>query len=62
MPIATAIQSGTFVAVYNEKNQQIMAKSGELHGHSGSTVSIRNGTFINTYDERGRLIGSRSAR
>jgi len=68
MPIANAIQRGTTVYVYNEKNQQIFVtsapnKPGEgLKGYTGGSVNIQRGSSIYTYDEKGRQIAVHSAR
>lgn len=51
--IGVAIQRGSTVYVYNEKNQQIFALNGELHGYTSSSVSIKRGNTIYVYNERG---------
>lgn len=56
--ITTAIQRGSFVYVYGEKNRQLYSKPGQLAGFTGSTVSVKKGNFIYVYDEKGRQIGS----
>ena len=61
MAISTAIQRGSFVYVYDEKNRQIFSHSGQLNGYTSSTVSIKRGSFVYTYDERGRQISSHSS-
>jgi len=62
MPISTAVQRGSTVYVYNEKNIQIGMHSGELHGYSGSTVSIKRGSTIYTYNENNMQISMQSTR
>jgi hypothetical protein len=68
VPIANAIQRGSTVYVYNEKNQQIFVtsagyESGDgLKGYTGASVNIQRGSTIYTYDEKGRQTSVRSAR
>lgn len=68
MPIANAIQRGSTVYVYNEKNQQIFVSSAGygpgdgLKGYTGSSVNIQRGRTIYTYDEKGRQTAVRPAR
>jgi hypothetical protein len=68
MAIANAIQRGSTVYVYNEKNQQICsisAGSGPkdgLKGYTGGSVNIQRGSIIYTYNEKGQQTGSQSAR
>lgn len=66
MAIATAVQRGSSVYVYDEKGRQLFSKSaggpkGGLQGYTASTVSIRQGSSIYVYDEQGRQISSISA-
>lgn len=60
--IATAIQRGSTVYVYNEKGSVILTKMGDLHGYTSSTVSVKKGTTIYTYDEKGSTISTKIAR
>jgi hypothetical protein len=68
MAIANAVQRGSTVYVYNEKNQQIFAQSAGsgpndgLKGYTGSSVSIQRGSTIYTYNEKGQQTGGVSAR
>lgn len=68
MAIANAVQRGSFVYVYNEKNQQIFAQpagSGPkdgLKGYTGGSVNIQRGSFIYTYNEKGQQTGTNPAR
>ena len=62
MTITSAIQRGSFVYVYDEKNRQVGCYGGALHGYTGSSVSVKRGAFIYTYDEKGRQISANSAR
>jgi hypothetical protein len=62
--IATAVQRGRFVYVYDDRGRQrasLLAGNGPndgLVGYTGSNVSIRRGAFIYTYDAKGRQISS----
>ena len=66
--IANAVQRGSTVYVYNEKNQQIFtqpAGSGPndgLKGYTGSSVNIQRGSTIYTYNEKGQQTGTTPAR
>lgn len=68
MAIGNAIEKGSWVDVYNEKNQRIFQQAinpnngDRLMGYTSSTVNIKQGYWINTYDEKGRRIGQNSAR
>ena len=60
MAIANAVQRGSFVYVYNEKNQQIFTQSAGsgpndgLKGYTSGNVNIQRGSFIYTYNEKGQ--------
>lgn len=56
--ITTAVQRGSYVYVYGEKNRQLYSKQGELAGFTSSAVSVKRGSYIYVYDEKGRQIGS----
>lgn len=62
MAIVTAIQRGSQVYVYGEKNRQLFSKSGSLHGFTAASVSVVRGNMVYTYDERGRQISAMSNR
>jgi hypothetical protein len=68
MAIGNAVQRGTSVYVYDEKNRQIASlPSGSgpndgLKGYTGSSVNIQRGAFIYTYNANGRQTGMVSAR
>ncbi|MGC8522890.1 MAG: hypothetical protein ACP5M5_01240 [Acidibrevibacterium sp.] len=68
MAIGNAVQRGTIVQVYDEKNRPIFilpAGSGAndgLRGYTGSTINIKRGPYIYTYDAKGRQIGMTAAR
>lgn len=46
MAIATAIQRGSRVYVYDERKHELFSKNGELHGYTGSSVSIKDETVF----------------
>ena len=56
--ISVAVQRGTYVHVYDEKNRQICSQNGELVGFTSSTFSVKRGTYVYTYDEKGHQISS----
>ena len=68
MAIGNAVQRGSFVYVYDEKNRQMFSKpagSGKddgLKGYTILTINIRRGGFIYTYNEKGQQTGSTPAR
>lgn len=51
--ISVAVQRGSIVYVYNEKNIQIFALNGELYGYTSTTVSIKRGSTVYVYNEKG---------
>ena len=55
--IASAVQRGSYVYVYNERGGQLCAlpcgNDGSLQGYTASTVSIKRGNYIYIYDEKG---------
>lgn len=62
MAIATAIQRGSRVYVYDDRKHELYSKRGELHGFTGSSVSVRDGNRIHVYDEKGRETANLSTR
>ena len=68
MAIATAVQRGHFVYVYDEKGHQLTAipagsqPTDGLQGYTGTTVSVRRGAFVYVHDERGRQVSATPAR
>ena len=48
--------------IYGERNRLLFTQSGELHGYTGSSVSIKKGNMIYSYNERGSLISTHTAR
>lgn len=53
--ISHAIQKGSGVYVYNEKNEMIFCKIGELYGYTSSSVSIKKAFCIYVYNDKGAL-------
>jgi hypothetical protein len=68
MPIATAVQRGTLIYVYDEKGRHMMTipagnkPEDGLTGYTSTTVSVRRGGLVYTYDEKGRQLSTHSAR
>ena len=68
MAITTAVQRGSFIYVYDDRNQvsctlSVGSQPGDgLKGFTNSTVSVQRGAFIYVYDEKGRLVHTVSAR
>lgn len=68
MPIANAVQRGSTVYVYNERNQLTFTQSAGsgrndgLKGYTGGSVNIQRGSTVYTYNEKGQLTGTTSAR
>lgn len=57
--ISTAVQKGSFIYVYNERNSQCACISGEqLMGFTSTTVSVKRGSTIYVYDEKGHQMSS----
>ncbi len=59
MAIGNAIQKGSTVYVYNEKNMQIFSQTGTLLGYTNNTINIQRGNAVYTYDANGRQISAR---
>ncbi len=57
--IASAVQDGSSVKVYDERGNYKFSRSGQLVGFTGSTVSIKDGSSTKTYDEKGNYMFSR---
>lgn len=53
LAIGSAVQRGSMVIVYDERGVQLFSRTGDLTGHTGSTVSIKKGSTVTTYDDRG---------
>ena len=56
--ITTAVQRGSYVYVYGDRNRQLYSKPGQLAGFTGSAVSVKRGSYVYVYDEKGRQIGA----
>jgi protein required for attachment to host cells len=57
MAITVAIQEGSSVVVKDENNNALFRKSGQLHGYTGTTVSVKESSgSIVTYNEKGREV------
>lgn len=67
MAIGNAVERGSSVYVYDEKNHLISTHSSGsgprdgLKGYTNTTVNIQRGSTIYTYGERGQLLGTRYA-
>jgi len=68
MAIASAVEKGGLVYVYNEKGGVMYTvPSGNqpgdgLKGYTGSTVSVRRGGLVYVYNERGAITNTIPAR
>lgn len=68
MAIATVVQRGSTVYVYNEQGRQVYAKpvgsgpNNGLQGYTSQTFTVRIGHTIYTYNESGRQISAVAAR
>jgi hypothetical protein len=68
MAIGNAVERGSLIYAYDEKNHQIFtvpAGSGPddgLRGYTASRVNVKRGSLIYSYDERGRQVGTTPAR
>ena len=58
--IASAVQNGNFVNVYNLNGHLLFTRSGLLKGWTNSTVSVKNNGFVNTYNSKGHLLHTRT--
>lgn len=54
--IGYAIQKGSRVYVYDDKNHEITNKGGELLGFSSTSYVVKNGRQVLVYDEHGRIL------
>lgn len=63
MTIANASERNGYVAVYNEKGNQLcvipIGRGGKLLGFTSTTVSIDNNGYVATYNEKGRQVSVR---
>lgn len=64
MPIASAIQRGTSITVYDEKNRILFGKTvpdksrDGIVGYTANSISIRFGSTVITYDAAGHQIAT----
>ncbi len=56
--IVVAVQRGTMVYVYGERNQLLFCMGGELTGYTATSVSIKKGNAIYTYSDENQLIST----
>ncbi len=67
MAIGNAVERGTFIYIYDEKDRQVASvprgsQPGDgLKGYTPSRVNVKHGSFIYSYDEKGRQVGSTPA-
>lgn len=54
--IALALQKGTYVYVYDEKNRQITYRYGKLVGFTATSFSIQRDGCIFVYDEKDKCL------
>lgn len=55
--ISVAVQNGSFVNVYNERNCLILSRPGTLVGYTSNTISIKNSNgSVQTFNENGIMI------
>lgn len=54
--IGYAIQKGNRVYVYDDKNNEITNREGQLLGFSSTSYVVKNGRQTNVYDEHGRIL------
>ena len=60
--IASAIQKGSNVYVYNEKGVPLFNRAGDLVGFTSTTVTVKKGSSIVCYDATGKTLFTRSAK
>ena len=64
MGIGSAVQRGSVVYVYDERNRPLFQRAvgrgpkDGLVGYTANTLSVRVGNVVYTYDTRGRPLGS----
>ncbi len=59
MAIGMAQQKEGWVYVYDENNNQLWTRNGELQGYTSSIVTIKFGNTLYMYDEKGNQTGIR---
>ncbi|MBP3439457.1 MAG: hypothetical protein J6K46_09105 [Sutterella sp.] len=60
--IATAIQRGPLVCVYDMKRYQLFCVTGELMGYTANTVTVKKNSVIVVYNSRRMTISTHTAR
>lgn len=57
--IASVVQRGAFLYVYNAKGSQlsVIAAGDGMTGYTASSVSVRRGNFIYIFDAKGKQTG-----
>jgi hypothetical protein len=62
MAIASAVQNGMWIIVYDERGRQVSSiptgTNGTLQGYTSTTVSVRSGRWITIYNEKGNVVSS----
>jgi hypothetical protein len=65
MTIATAVQKGQFIYVYDANGRELchiyVGITGTLQGYTSSTVSAQRDKFLYTYDEKGMQLSASHA-
>jgi len=65
MAIASAIERGSVILVYDHEGQMLFSKANGsgphdgLVGYTATTVTVRNGLSITTYAEDGQILFTR---
>lgn len=57
--IASAVQKGSNVYVYNEQGCSLFYKQGTLIGFTATTVTIKRGDYIECYNNKGSKLFQR---
>jgi hypothetical protein len=63
MPVATAVERGAYINVYDERGSLICSVPAHngLVGYTSSTVSVRQGAYVLVFNDRGQQISSAPA-
>ena len=65
MAIASVVQKGSTIFVYNENGGQLCTVDGnygQLQGYTSSTFTVKRGSNIYVYGEIGNVISTHTAR
>ena len=54
-----AQQKGDWVYVYDENNQYMWCRQGELYGFTSGTLTVKVGNSLYMYDVKNNMTGSR---